>query len=221
MPTVSMLASVADLDASQAAGAISQLLPSGIILPYGGATAPTGWLFCNGASYSRTTYANLFAAIGTAHGTVDGNSFNVPDLRGRFIRGTDTMGTAAGRDPDKATRTAANAGGNAGDSVGSVQTGNTANTNLGGTAAGQTLSTATVTADQGWYGFYDDVVPNVGNTYGVALAASTSPPHWRGDFATYNHNHTIAHTHGTSALTVTGGTETRPINANVNYIIKV
>lgn len=50
-------------------------------------TAPTGWLKCNGAAISRTTYADLFAALGTTFGAGNGSTtFNLPDLRGEFIR---------------------------------------------------------------------------------------------------------------------------------------
>lgn len=61
--------------------------------------APTGWLKANGASVSRTTYAALFAAIGTAFGAGDGSTtFALPDLRGEFIRGfDDSRGVDAGR----------------------------------------------------------------------------------------------------------------------------
>lgn len=53
-------------------------------------TAPKGWLKANGAAVSRTTYAALFARIGTTFGAGDGRStFNLPDLRGEFIRGLD------------------------------------------------------------------------------------------------------------------------------------
>lgn len=53
-------------------------------------SAPTGWLKANGAAVSRTTYAALFAAIGTTYGAGDGfNTFNLPDLRGEFVRGWD------------------------------------------------------------------------------------------------------------------------------------
>lgn len=51
---------------------------------FGGTAAPTGWLMCQGQAISRTTYANLFTAIGTAFGAGDGSTtFNLPDLRGR------------------------------------------------------------------------------------------------------------------------------------------
>ncbi|NBX50594.1 hypothetical protein EBT25_11815 [bacterium] len=59
----------------------------GIIVPFGGSNAPLGWLICNGQSVSRTTYSALFQVIGTIHGSVDSSSFNVPDLRNRFLVG--------------------------------------------------------------------------------------------------------------------------------------
>ena len=77
-----------------------------------------GWLLCDGAAYDTTTFAALFAAIGTANGG-SANSFNVPDMAGRFLRGT--MGSAANTDPDAAGRTAAAPGGNTGNKAGSLQ----------------------------------------------------------------------------------------------------
>lgn len=63
-----------------------------IAAPWG--DVPTGWLKCDGAAVSRSTYARLFAVIGTAFGTGDGSTtFNVPDLRGRTIYGVDAGGT--------------------------------------------------------------------------------------------------------------------------------
>ena len=57
---------------------------AGMMMPYAGAAAPTGWQLCDGSAISRTTYATLFALIGTTFGAGDGSStFNVPDLRGR------------------------------------------------------------------------------------------------------------------------------------------
>jgi len=53
-------------------------------------TAPDGWLKCDGSAVSRTTYANLFTAIGTTYGSGNGTTtFNLPDIRGEFIRGWD------------------------------------------------------------------------------------------------------------------------------------
>lgn len=62
---------------------------------FAGASAPTGWLFCDGTSYVRTTYPVLFAAIGTAFGAADGTHFSVPDMRGRVPIGVGT-GTGGG-----------------------------------------------------------------------------------------------------------------------------
>lgn len=69
--------------------------PAGIIQMYGGSSAPTGWLFCDGASVLRATYAALFTAISTTYGSADGTHFNVPDLRGRVPIGVGT-GTGGG-----------------------------------------------------------------------------------------------------------------------------
>jgi microcystin-dependent protein len=62
-------------------------------------TAPTGWLKANGATISRITYSDLFAAIGTTFGAGDGSTtFQLPDLRGEFIRGwDDSRGADSGR----------------------------------------------------------------------------------------------------------------------------
>lgn len=66
---------------------------SGMLIPYAGATAPTGWLLCYGQAISRTTYADLFAVVGTTYGNGDGSTtFNLPDLRGRVVAGKDNMG---------------------------------------------------------------------------------------------------------------------------------
>jgi microcystin-dependent protein len=57
--------------------------PPGAIFSYGGAVLPAGFLWCHGGTVSRTTYAALFAAIGTAYGVGDGTTFGVPNLKGR------------------------------------------------------------------------------------------------------------------------------------------
>jgi microcystin-dependent protein len=74
-------------------------LPSGTVLPYAALTAPTGFLLAYGQEVSRSTYAALFAVIGTTYGTGDGSTtFNLPDLRGRIPAGKDNIGgTAANR----------------------------------------------------------------------------------------------------------------------------
>ena len=63
-------------------------VPTGSMVPYVGATAPTGWLLCNGSAVSRTTYSDLFAVIGTRAGVGDkSTTFNLPDMRDRFLAG--------------------------------------------------------------------------------------------------------------------------------------
>lgn len=70
--------------------------PAGAIMPYAGAAAPSGWLLCYGQAVSRTTYADLFAALSTTYGAGDGSTtFNLPDLRGRAVFGQDDMGGSA------------------------------------------------------------------------------------------------------------------------------
>lgn len=97
----------------------ASVVPAGSVIAYGATTAPSGWLLANGAAVSRTTYATLFAAIGTSFGTGDGSTtFNLPDLRGEFIRG---WNNTSGHDPDAASRTALMTGGASGDNIGSYQ----------------------------------------------------------------------------------------------------
>lgn len=65
-------------------------VPTGAIAYFAHTTVPFGWLKANGAAVSRTVYANLFALIGTTYGAGDGRTtFNLPDLRGEFIRSWD------------------------------------------------------------------------------------------------------------------------------------
>ena len=68
----------------------TDLCPVGSIVMYGAASAPTNWLLCDGAAVSRTTYADLFTAIGTTYGAGDGSAtFEVPDMQSRFPVGYD------------------------------------------------------------------------------------------------------------------------------------
>lgn len=70
--------------------------PTGSMMMYGGSTAPTNWLICNGSPFSRTTYSSLFAVISTTYGAGDASTtFNVPDMRGRIPVGVGT-GTGGG-----------------------------------------------------------------------------------------------------------------------------
>ena len=99
-------------------------VPVGTTVAFCGAVAniPAEWLLCDGASLASTDYPQLFAAIGTAWGDGTGNSgtgdFNLPDMRGVFLRGAQYNG---GNDGDAATRIASQSGGNTGANVGTYQ----------------------------------------------------------------------------------------------------
>lgn len=70
-------------------------VPTGGMLMWGTASAPTGYLLCNGATVSRSTYSALFAVIGTAYGAGDGSTtFTLPDFRDRFPVGAGTTYSA-------------------------------------------------------------------------------------------------------------------------------
>ena len=69
---------------------ITSLMPTfavGMIMPFAGTTAPSGWHICDGTSLSRSTYSVLFSAIGAAYGSIDVSVFNIPDTRGRNLLG--------------------------------------------------------------------------------------------------------------------------------------
>ena len=120
-------------DGSTAGG--FEVVPSGAIIAFGGAAAPdAGWLLCAGADISRTTYARLFAAIGTLYGTGNGSStFGLPDLRDRVPMGKGSNNSTLG----------AEVGSAAASSVITNATGVTGTGTTGSTTAGRTNSTGT------------------------------------------------------------------------------
>lgn len=66
------------------------LMPPGAMAPFAGSSAPTGWLLCDGSAVSRSTYAALFAVLGTTFGAGNGSTtFNVPNAKGRVLVGLD------------------------------------------------------------------------------------------------------------------------------------
>lgn len=161
-------------------------MPLGMVVAYAGNTdaqartalASAGWLVCDGSAVSREAYRDLFICIGSIHGTGDGSTtFNLPDYRGRFLRGLDD---GTGRDPDARDRSASAAGGQSGDAVGSVQ------------------------ADA-FRAHQHDVIEMIGdnNIDGVDSTTRYSGEH---------HNEP-------RSSSMTGGHETRPINAAVQWLI--
>ena len=90
----------------------------GAVIAFPTAVVPSGWLQCNGSAVNRITYANLFTLIASTYGDGDGSTtFNIPDLRGEFIRGFDD---SIGNDPDAGSRTD-RGDGTIGDNVGTKQ----------------------------------------------------------------------------------------------------
>lgn len=93
-------------------GASTGVLPAGAVVPYAGATVPTGYLFADGSAVSRATYAALFVAIGVTYGVGDGaTTFNLPDLRARVPIGTNTASLPNGENGAFLTRALAATGG--------------------------------------------------------------------------------------------------------------
>lgn len=72
---------------------VSQLLPAGVLSMYGGSSVPAGWLVCDGSSVLRATYPDLFTAIGTTYGAVDGTHFTLPNFKGKTPFGVDAAQT--------------------------------------------------------------------------------------------------------------------------------
>lgn len=200
MANVPVLTTTADLAASQIAGAASALLPSGVVLPFAGSSAPSGWLLCDGSEISQTTYANLFAALSTTYNTQinpttgsawaapSAGNFRVPDYRGIFLRG---VGTASGKDAV---------------TLGGHQTEKTKTPANAFTTAAQTVTgTAQI-------GYVLSAAPG-GN---VGAPTTTTDPNKTGLI-------NVTHALSAPASTVNGGgdNETRPLNKGVNYIIKI
>lgn len=82
------------LTAAEMNDLLAATVPTGGVMSYISNTAPTGWLLCDGAAVSRTTYADLFTIIGTTYGAGNGTTtFNVPNLKGRVPVGRDSAQT--------------------------------------------------------------------------------------------------------------------------------
>ena len=98
-PTTSLQATTKTYVDTNISAASALAAPPGAIISFGASSAPSGWLICDGTAVSRTTYAALFAVLGSTWGAGDGSTtFNVPDLRGQFLRGFDSRATATSQD---------------------------------------------------------------------------------------------------------------------------
>lgn len=214
--------------------------PPGTIIAYGGNinNIPPGWAYCDGTQIpiAQPGYENLFAAIEYNFGGEDGDYFNLPDFRGRFLRGADNE---SGRDPDADSRTAMNPGGNVGDNVGSVQSDATARPNDNFTITGNTNTAGdhdhkiahnndvnqTINGDLTG----SEALAQIGSTSSPGQDLQDNNPNYeyelQGINATPNVGDTSIsgnHSHSVSGSVSGGGDdETRPINAYVHYIIKL
>lgn len=132
-------------------------IPAGCIFPYAGKAGmiPEGWMLCDGAAMNSKKYPMLYQNMGAAWGDGsddedDETDFNLPDLRGMFLRGVDE---GAGNDPDADARQACKAGGNSGDNIGSVQEDETGgpgdNQWSFGRSSGMTVKSLTVPNNEG------------------------------------------------------------------------
>ncbi|TXH13743.1 MAG: hypothetical protein E6R03_10750 [Hyphomicrobiaceae bacterium] len=149
-------------------------VPVGSILDYSGGSLPEGYLFCDGTAISRSTYSDLFAAIGTVYGPGNGSTtFNLPDYRGRVAAGKDNMGgTAANR---LTTITGTTLGATGGAETHTLITGEIPTHNHTLTDPGHTHTTTATGAGQG-HGASSPVVVEYGSgttgsaTTGITLA---------------------------------------------------
>lgn len=196
-----------------------KLSPAGQIAMFAMTSPPTGWLKCNGAAVSRTTYSDLFAAIGTTWGSGDGSTtFNVPDMRGRFARALDD---GKGIDSGRSIATT-----QASQNKSHTHTGTTGTQSANHSHSG---TTGTQSADHAHpipVGFH---MP--GHTTVVllssALGSNNSPIGSLGTWGVLsNHAHSfttggISATHTHSFTTAAdGGTEARPDNIAIPFFIK-
>ena len=186
-----------------------QGVPSGSVFCMAVATVPSGYLECNGAAVSRTTYSVLFAVIGTAYGTGNGSStFNLPDLRGEFVRGFDNgKGTDSGR------------------SIATSQSSQNAQHNHSMSVSGTTSNpTPTLTGDvrrisEGYRsqgtasGVFTKELDGNNNITG---SSSTSPVAGFSIDATHTHTFSASGNTGNQ-----GGNESRPRNVAMMYVIKI
>ena len=176
-------------------GGLASGVPVDTILAHAANTPPTGFLECNGSNISRSTYATLFSAISTTFGVGDGSStFALPDLRGQFIRGWANTGSTDASRVFGSTQTDQNKNHtNTTDST--SLTGGIRKISEGFGAGGSATGVFTKTAD--------------GNNT-ITGSSSTSPV--GGVDFDGTHTHTISSSGG--------GTEARPTNLALMYIIK-
>lgn len=171
--------------------------PAGVFYPFAGTSLPAGYLWCDGAAVSRTTYAALFAAIGTAYGSGNGSTtFNVPDLGGRVPVGYDSGDSdfnANGKTGGAKTHTLTVS------EMPSHNHGGTTGSGGAGTTGGSgTLTTNNTTPDYRWYP--STGAGNHGAIAGAGSATAAAIPNGSHNHSIPSHTHSIPnHTHTISS----------------------
>lgn len=209
--------------------------PVGTIVAFAGDDTPPGYLWCNGASLSRTDprYLELFDKLSKAGvqtvsprwGYVDATTFRIPDLRGVFLRGVDS---GRGQDPDFNTRTAAYPGGSTGGAVGSYQDSDIKTHQHNVTLSGNTTEAGShnhnTNAGDGERGLIRrSSVNDSGSTTtdGADRGARGTEPDVINPPSAIpfdgNHSHSVSLSGVTNSA---GGNESRPKNVYVHYFIK-
>jgi len=170
--TVGSSGDVLTIAGGAASWAAPSAIPTGTLAPYGGTTAPTGYIFADGSVVSRSTYSALFAVFSTNYGAGDGSTtFGLPDLRGIVPVGKDNMG---GTSANNITSTQADVlGGNFGSESHTLTTSEipahthtydktslTYNAAGGGTTVGQTI-TGTASGSTGGGSSHNNVQPSI------------------------------------------------------------
>ena len=202
-------------------------VPPGTVLPFFGIDAPYGLVICAGQSLAREgAYSRLFAVIGSSCGAPDGNTFNVPDLRGRFLRGVDdpdgsgSAFVASGRDPDAGVRSRMKPGGNLASvdpGIGTVQGDHfRSHAHPGSTFAAADHRHWTSFGSDGNNGYSSN--DRFGSRV-VNVAGQHFPNGFFGAAGPRRESSTDVPT-ATAAVVSEGGSETRPLNAACNFIIK-
>lgn len=194
--------------------------PPGVVQAFAGTTIPTNWLVCNGAAVSRTTFAALFSAIGVTYGVGDGaTTFNVPDMRGVFLRGYD-----AGRGLDPARVYGSLQADALRSHTHAVTDGGHGHTAVSG-ADGVHNHTVNDPGHNHLYGLNN--VNTAGAGSGAPRLGGNSEP-TSSSFTGISLNNSTSHTHpiavnpGITGISIqnTGSTETRPVNLTMHFIIK-
>lgn len=197
--------------------AIAQLVPTGTILAFGGVTAPSGFLICDGSAVSRTTYANLFKVIGTRYGAGNGSTtFNLPKLNdGSFVRGVAPSAVGTKYNASLPPLTASSNGAHTHtrgtmEIIGSVYKSGVDDEGplTGGTKANGAF-TVTKNSGNGASGSSD------GGAYNLSFQASRS---WTGATSSNGaHTHTVTNSVGVAM----NGNTVLPQSVGCNFIIKI